>query len=226
VRPGFVVSHALPRRAALAVLALASSVAAWSFAPGDFWNDVPSGQWAEKDVQRLLTKSPWAKSAAMELGFDDMGGPGMGPPDMGGFGPGPGGAGGPGGMTAVVRWESAAPVRYASKTQLQPDPTGCYVISISGSEMMSSLVASLGAEGLENMKKTTSLQRAGKPAIAPSYVTVPFDQSGVLLIYFPNSPDPIQPEDKQVVFETKAGPLQFKVKFTPKEMLYHGELAL
>lgn len=129
-------------------------------------------------------------------------------------------------MTAVVRWESAAPIRDASKTQLQPDPAGSYVISVSGFPMMSELVESLGAAGLENMKKTTSLQRAGKPAVAPTYITVPFDQSGVLLFYFPSGANPISAEDKQVVFQTKAEGFGLKVKFVPKEMVYRGKLAL
>jgi hypothetical protein len=129
-------------------------------------------------------------------------------------------------MTAVVRWESAAPIRDASKKELQPDPSGQYVISISGFAMLSDLVGSMGEGGLENMKKTTSLQRAGKPAVAPSYITVPFDQSGVLLFYFPNDAGPISADDKQVVFQTKADTFGLRVKFVPKEMLYRGKLAL
>jgi hypothetical protein len=76
------------------------------------------------------------------------------------------------------------------------------------------------------MKKTTSLLRTGKASVAPSYITVPFDQSGVLLFYFPNSADPISPDDKQVVFQTKSEAFGLKVKFVPKEMLYRGKLAL
>lgn len=192
----------------------------------DFWNDQQPAQWAEKDVQRLLTKSPWAKSADLQIDFGGMGGPGMGPPpDMGGP-DGPGGPGGPGGMAAEVRWESAQPVRDASKTKLQPDPSGSYVISVSGAELVKDLIGELDAASLEKMKKTTSLQRSGKSPVAPSYITVPFDQSGVLLFFFPNAPDPISSEDKQVVFETKSEAFGLKVKFVPKEMLYRGKLAL
>lgn len=198
----------------------------WGSPAGDFWNDKQPDQWAEKDVQRLLTKSPWAKDAAVEMDFGGMGGPGGGFP-MGGPGmDGPPGMGGPGGMTAVVRWESALPIRDASKTKLQPDPAGSYVISLSGMAMLSELVGSMGASGLENMKKTTSLQRGGKTPVAPSYITVPFDQSGVLLFYFPKEADPISGDDKQVVFQTKSEAFGVKAKFTPKEMLYRGKLAL
>jgi hypothetical protein len=38
--------------------------------------------------------------------------------------------------------------------------------------------------------------------------------------------DPILPDDKQVVFQTKSEAFGLKVKFVPKEMLYRGKLAL
>ena len=211
-------------RTVILCAALGSALVVWGSPAGDFWNDKQPGQWAEKDVQRLLTKSPWAKDADVEM---DFGGPGMGGFGMGGPGmDGPPGMGGPGGMTAVVRWESAAPIRDAAKTKLQPDPAGSYVISVSGMAMLSELVGSLGASGLENMKKTTFLQRGGKAPVAPSYITVPFDQSGVLLFYFPNDAEPISGDDKQVIFQTKSEAFGLKAKFTPKEMLYRGKLAL
>lgn len=28
---------------------------------GDFWQDKPASEWSDKDVKRLVTKSPWAK---------------------------------------------------------------------------------------------------------------------------------------------------------------------
>jgi hypothetical protein len=218
----------ITRRKAILGLMLGASFIGWGSPPNDFWNDKQPHEWAEKDVQRLLTKSPWAKDAAVEMDFGGMGGPGMGGPGMGG--PpgmdGPGGPGGPPGMTAVVRWESAAPIRDASKTKLQPDPSGSYVISVSGLAMLNEMVGALGANGLESMKKSASLQRAGKAPVAPSYITVPFDQSGVLLFYFPIDADPISPEDKQVVFQTKSEMFGLKVKFVPKDMLYRGKLAL
>jgi hypothetical protein len=214
------------QRTLIVCAALGAAMIVWGSPAGDFWNEKQPDQWAEKDVQRLLTKSPWAKDAAVEMDFGGMGGPGMGgfgPPDMDGPPPG---MGGPGGMTAVVRWESAAPIRDASKTKLQPDPEGSYVISLSGMEMLSEIVGSLGANGLENMKKTTSLQCGTKAPVAPSYITVPFDQSGVLLFYFPKEAHPISADDKQVLFQTKTAAFGLKAKFTPKEMLYRGNLAL
>lgn len=83
---------------------------------GDFWQDKPASEWSNKDVKRLVTKSPWAKEniasferGAMRTGMPEgsgrrgtyggsegTGGPGMGGPG-GGIG-GPGGGIGGGGM--------------------------------------------------------------------------------------------------------------------------------
>lgn len=198
-------------------------------AAGEFWESQPSAQWTENDVERLLTKSPWAKQVAVEFGGGgfggpDMGGPGMGPP--GDFG-GPGGRGGPGGMAAVVRWETALPVREARKKQLgEGDAAGVYIVSISGLSMLSELGFTLDASGVEAMKKASFLQRnGGKKNVAPSSITMSFDESGVLLYQFPKD-DPIQPDDKQVLFETKTSMFALKAKFVPKEMVYRGKLSL
>ena len=129
-------------------------------------------------------------------------------------------------MTAVVRWESAAPIRDANKNKLPRDTSGSYVISVSGLAIMSDLVGALGASGLENMKKGTSLQRTGKASIAPSSITMSFDEADVLLFYFPNDASPISADDKQVIFQTKSQLFGLKAKFVPKEMLYRGKLAL
>jgi hypothetical protein len=217
----------ITRRRTILGLALGSSIVAWGFSPGEFWNDKQPSEWSEKDVQRLLTKSPWAKEAAAEMSFGGgegpgMGGPGMGPPGM----DGPGGPGGPSGMSAVVRWESAAPIRDASKSKLPRDSSGSYVISVSGLAILSDLVGTLGAAGLENMKKGTSLQCGGKASIAPSSITMSFDEADVLLFYFPNEANSISPEDKQIVFQTKSQLFGIRAKFVPKEMLYRGKLAL
>jgi hypothetical protein len=37
---------------------------------------------------------------------------------------------------------------------------------------------------------------------------------------------PIAKEDKEVIFTTRLGKVLFTAKFSPKEMLYRGELAV
>jgi len=71
---------------------------------GEFWQDKQPSDWTEKEIQRLVTKSPWAKEAILTMGGGHMGqmdkgggGIGGGGRGMGGMGGG-GGMGGPGGM--------------------------------------------------------------------------------------------------------------------------------
>jgi hypothetical protein len=66
---------------------------------GEFWQDKKPSDWSEKDVKRLLTKSPWAKEGTVEFNMERMGGmPGGGGPPMGG------------GMGPVAGWAPVVPV--------------------------------------------------------------------------------------------------------------------
>ena len=90
------------------------SAIVWGFSAvpafcADFWKAKNISEWSEKDVQKLLSKSPWAKEAAVEMGSPMSGGGGR--PGGGGGRRGasgamggdasngvPGGGGGGGGM--------------------------------------------------------------------------------------------------------------------------------
>ena len=73
----------------------------------DPWKDKKPADWSDKDAQRVLTGSPWAKSVSAEMDFSRMGGGGFGGGGgmrgggggggMRGGGGGGGGMGGPGG---------------------------------------------------------------------------------------------------------------------------------
>jgi hypothetical protein len=85
----------LTRRSLLqfaAALPVASAaIPAWAFSSKDFWETKPSSDWNSEEVDRMITKSPWAKEAAVTPG-NRMGGPGNG-----GGGRSRGGLGFPGG---------------------------------------------------------------------------------------------------------------------------------
>lgn len=100
----------LTRRAAIA-LGVGGVCAAPGFSK-DFWVEKKPDQWSEKDIEKLLNHSPWAKEVNAELNMGGMGGGGMrggrgGIPEMsadssagmggGDMGGGPGGGGGGGG---------------------------------------------------------------------------------------------------------------------------------
>jgi hypothetical protein len=48
----------------------------------------------------------------------------------------------------------------------------------------------------------------------------------LMLFLFPYTTQPIKPEDKEVTFLTKMGPMELKVKFALKDMMYKGQLTL
>jgi hypothetical protein len=108
----------------------------------DFWTKNPS-ECSEKDIDKMLLDSPWAKSVTATFNMEGMGGGrggrgggmGGGMPGGGGMGgPGGGGMGGPGGgmggggpmgggpgggggmpsITAQIRWASSKPIKIAT----------------------------------------------------------------------------------------------------------------
>ena len=105
---------------------------------GDFWKEKGFQEWSKKEVERMLTKSPWAQRVVIHLrqanqipragaggleggagGGPGPGGPGS-PSTSGGFGGGGPSAGrgqGSGGfapsLELTVRWYSARPIKEA-----------------------------------------------------------------------------------------------------------------
>lgn len=221
----------------------------------DPWTAKKPEDWTEKDDRQILTRSPWAKHVSVEFGdpgdggFDPggagpgggpgPGGPGGGPPGGGGppaggppgggF-PGGGGPGGPPEFNILVRWDSAFPVRLASKNS--PDAaTDYYLIFMSGLPMIGNpeQVPDDQDSGrlTGQLKSATSLQRKGKDPIYPDRVaTVESSGQKGILFSFPRSPGTIAVSDKEVTFVTAMGPLRIKAKFNLKEMMYQGHLEL
>ncbi len=236
------------------------------------WADTPwgkdSGQWSDKDVERILSRSPWARAASVDVvgggfGPGGMGGGGRraggrgmgGGAEMesmgGGSGIGGGRGGGMGGrggaeamggaaggadagsrpqMAALVRWESALPVRDARR--LTGNPGDFYVISVSGIPAVHGRQQSNDDGPSEEdrqklveqrLKDSTSLERKGKDPITPEKID---RKPAAILFYFPRTAQPILPADKEVVFRTKLGPMEVRARFQLKDMMYQGKLAL
>ena len=85
------------------VLAIGITTPVWAgvprllaFAPGQFWNERPASEWSEKEIEQLLSRSPWAKDAETQFKLPGGDGPQSGGPGGGGGGMGvpPGGGGG------------------------------------------------------------------------------------------------------------------------------------
>jgi len=179
--------------------------------------------------------------------------PGGGGPMGGGMGRGgPQGAGGdigggPGGgvpdFQMTVRWESAAPIRIAGKEPVSDDPDS-YLISLSGvggrgrraggqrgnGQQSPEFAPPTGFAGGDNspeaMTKTAQLEVKGKPPLHPGKVERLEGDQMALLFHFERAALPITPSTKEVVFSVRMGPMDLRVKFSPKEMVYKGQLAV
>ena len=146
-------------------LAAGASVSAWFRLYGagpDFWNKKPPADWSADEIQRLTTRSPWAKQVTARSSRSEEGGSGgglgrtrsggglgmprvgigTGGPRIGVGGPRVGGGMGGGGRTSraeqyqgTVRWESAKPILEARRAALQDSFANHYVISVNGFPM-------------------------------------------------------------------------------------------
>ncbi|HEY3741643.1 MAG TPA: hypothetical protein VGL53_17445 [Bryobacteraceae bacterium] len=230
------------------LIALAASRAT----AGDAWRKKPSS-WSNKDVEAILTKSPWVKVARVEFDVGDIGnGPPKGtsevapPPPSGAnqsqsasgtrsdpsgnpIGGAPVGRGGIPAIAAdlpkfqaVVRWESAAPLRLARKSTDPEAETSHYVISVSGFPMMPRKAEAGDTDA--DIRNFTLLQRAGKPTLRPEKVERL--GGGVLRFTFDATASPITDADREVYFTTGTGSLGTQVKFYPRDMTFEGKLAL
>ena len=179
----------------------------------DFWNRKPAEEWNPSDIYRLANHSPWAnpvqswpqppgRIAASTIGGSTWGGS----PEWGPMG--------------VVTWESARPIRDAFKAPLPDVFDDYYVIGVDGIPR--------AARNLNYLRQFTVLRGRGKQrwsavaAVAQSLVR----NSEICAFGFHRDAAPIDPDTSEVVFETQFGRWLVQAKFRPRDMLYHGELAL
>lgn len=275
--------------AGLPILA-AESTRAFAFASKEFWEAKPATEWSADEVDRMLTKSPWAKDASVAfnngpgglgrgagggmgrsrggmgypgggIGFPGggmgypggtrgNGGRGLGYPGGNGGGGNAGGgngggrSGGEGGFRGIVRWESALPVQQAlnpgpSEPKPNPEFAKYYVLALIGDLPMVG-GRRRGANGdnddddsaqnerrQEMFKQYTKLEcKNGPVQLEKVEDGSRFGSKGPGTYFYFSRLDDISMDDKQVMFSTKLGPMEIKAKFTLKDMLYHGKLAL
>jgi hypothetical protein len=134
----------------------------------------------------------------------------------------------------LARWETANPVRLAGGPEM-PELSGKhYVIRLRGLPLMppskdkpEETPASRNEGLLEAIKSGSRLERKDKPAIPCNHLfTGSGDAATDVLLFFSRESNPITVADKFVTLESRFVPFHFSVKFSLKEMIYHGELAL
>jgi hypothetical protein len=220
-------------------------VFALCLAAADFWAK-PYTEWSDKDLQKMITNSPWARpfSVGGPAAPSDSGAPtplsegGGGRGGRGGGGGAPGG-GAPGGggpsATIVARWQTALPVKqafvrlkYGAEAATSPDAKKL----LEREETTYSIVLSgpfgpfLRTGSPETLKKglmeLSSLSAKGKDAGKPTDVEIGAKD---MLFAFPRSAA-FTVDDKEVEFSTKLGDIGVKYKFKLKDMVYNGKLEM
>lgn len=224
----------LTRRQSIAALGASLIPSAHAAPP---WQTKPVEQWSEKELQRVVTDSPWTARVSVPLNGPDT--PMVGRP---GSTPGlPYGRSGGAGMGMpvereipyLVRWESARPVREALKRlklgypEVDERQEGrLYAITILAGETPLSTGHTIQPEG-EAQKMIlirTVLSRRGQPGIHPFSVKGHYD-GPALFTYFFRPAIRFSPEDGVVEFSTIA-PRPLSCKFKLAEMICEGQLAL
>jgi hypothetical protein len=215
----------------------AAAIPALCSPAGEFWNSKKPEDWTPEEIQEMLTRSPWAKVGSVSV-FGGSGGALINrngamnrsgnmssssssrqranstqttqgdAPDLS--------------YKAIVRWQSALPIREALKEKSFPGAAESYIIAVVGDLAMADPDAddAQRASRLDMLQQYTKLERHGGPLPLTNVETI--KKLGTLF-YFPRS-EPIK--DGQVTFTTKLGPVEVKCKFPVKEMMYRGKLEL
>ena len=204
----------------------------------EFWDQRPPEEWSKEEIERLLTKSPWTREAS--ISNTALANP-FGAPRTVTSRHGRVSSGNPkdeaqipeltGKWSASVRWDSALPVREALKTKMSIALSENYIINVFGNVPSAAPSDQDGADErkakFDILQERTRLERKNDPLelerVEPGPATS-YSPPGTLF-YFSRA-FPLTPEDKQVTFVTKIGPLEVKCKFMLKEMIYRGNLEL
>lgn len=201
----------------------------------DFWNDRKPEDWTGAEIKELLSKSPWAKDAAIT----DTGQVGnLGSPRSERRGRAATSAGGSGTAPsstpkitwkAIVRWESALVMREAVKASAPNDFKDFYVLNVVGN-VPSPIPSGDTPEARSSMaylREVTKLSHKGDEIHMARVELAPqSDVSPAGTRFYFSRMLALMPEDKEAEFVTKIGPLDLKCKFTLREMFYKGALDL
>jgi hypothetical protein len=217
------------------ILMLSLAAPALAFPATEFWNEKKPEDWTDDEVQEMLTKSPWAKEASVSV-FGGAGGALInrnGAMNRSGVATNSGrqrtnttqttqGDAPDLRYKAIVRWESALPVRAALKRKPAEGLADFYILALVGDLSLADPDADEAQREsrLDMMKQYTKLDRHG--GTIPLVNVEPVKKEGTLF-YFPRA-EPIK--DGQVTFTTKMGPVEVKCKFTVKEMTMRGKIEL
>ena len=224
-------------------------VAAVAVVAADFWEETAFTAWSDKEVEKMLTDSPWAKQQRIVLG------PLSETPTQRQPLPRPGASlGGPRAATVVlaggaqfnrirrvrvtVTWASALPIKQARLRQAigrdapvppqaraaltQQDPL--YAVTVSGLPPGFRELARME----DAIKAATRLERKnGEPIVLENVHLFEDSRDHTLTVvfFFPKT-DAITLDDEEIELVTDLGRSPLKKKFKLADMVFHGQLTL
>ena len=217
-------------------------LAACAVLAADFWDEKEFTDWSDRDVQRMMTNSPWAKRITVVFPrppretIDDraptarLGAGGGGRGARGGFGE----FGAAAQSRLVVQWRSALPMRQAivrervgqrgtlesPERQFLAQHPDVYFIVVSG---LPRPFARLDPRAL---RAEARLERRGKPPILPIQANPQPDGGGAALVYVFPRDEAITLEDEEVDFVTEVADASIRRTFELEDMVVNGVLAL
>ena len=220
----------------VSLLLMVTSMLAWA---GDFWENKQFIEWSEKDVEKMMNKSPWSKKVTLALSIGRSGG-GIGGGSRGGIaGRSRGGIAGRSRapvLQLTISWRSALPIKQAivkarmgestelpvGATQFLDQQEEFYVVEVSG------FPTRMGRM-LENSSATviagTVLKRKDQSITVNNFRAEERGESTDLFFFFPRTAN-ITLEDKTIEFVMKLGRREMKKKFKLKDMVVNGNLEL
>lgn len=223
------------------LLMFVAAVALWA---ADVWVAKPYTDWNEKDIQKIMTDSPWAKTLFVTFENVGRGGKGGG----GGRGDGGGGGGGKGGggqapeSELTIRWQTAPTILQAlvklkfrdeagtpdAKKELEPDEM-YYIIWVAG---LPGRLSPRDDDAKNALLQVTTLSSKDKGSITATDLEFPPAQGGRgaarnsdARFSFPRK-IVFSADDKEIEFATKFGKDVVKMKFPLKAMMINGKLGL
>lgn len=231
---------------------LLCALCAWA---ADFWQKPPD-QWTDKEVQKMMTNSPWAREFTISIppgGGGDFGGGGGGPVGGGGGGRGGGGGGGGGDFggggppgstnvqqmapTVIARWQSALPIKQAFvRIKFGPNansPEAKQTLEKADTEYIIVLSGNLrrllmgpSAALKKPIMDASALNVKGKDPVKATELDIALEKDANDMVFHFPKTSAFTAEDKEVEFDTKFGNTNIKFKFRPKEMMYNGKLEM
>ena len=213
----------------------------------DFWDEKEFTDWSDRDVQRMMTDSPWAKRITVV--FPRPPGTALNDrtPVAGGIGGGAGGGGrggrGFGGADGfgptrqsrlIVQWRSGLPMRQAivrgrigeggaldpaGRQFLAQRPTGYFIVVAGLPRPFARLDPGALAAGAR-------LERPGKRPIVPIQAAAEAEGNGAVILYLFPRDDAITLADEEVEFVTEIAEASIERTFELEDMVFNGRLEL